>query len=372
MNVPNVGGAAAPERSFKPARAERRHDEKAFVVHGDDEEGDADAAEPRDEGDDEDVRAQEARLMDLCAWMIPPAVAPDEGAPDEVDVTDPAAQFALPAPAPEDAAKPVATDPREPIAASRKAAPDAAKESLLDEPPASREESNPAPAPRAAPASDDLARAVSRHRSRAPGPSSDATSASARPPPVASKPPDVAAPDAAAPSPAGPPNPWAAAPSARGDNALTAVRQPTRPEAGEDAAAARARLHEAMDSTAHHRALRDVAHGELTVPGLGHIAVSARGARDAVDVEIRASQAATAYALHAQADALAADIRAADISVARLSFEGAGAWTPPQGAPSQQQHARDGSAERHGRDEGAGAGPGVVVTSPRARVRFVL
>ena len=95
--------------------------------------------------------------MDLCAWMIPPAVAPDGERRTRVDVTDPRRSSPYPHLPPKTPRSPP-RPPREPVAESRKAAPDAAKVAPRRAP-ASREEQNARP-PRVA-ASDDLARAVS-------------------------------------------------------------------------------------------------------------------------------------------------------------------------------------------------------------------
>ena len=157
----------------------------------------------------------------------------------------------------------------------------------------------------------------------------------------------------------------------RGADSLTSVRSLTPGDSASDAAAAaaaRARLQDAVTSSVHQRTLRDVAHGELTLPGLGHVAVTAHASRDIVDVEIRAAQASTAHALHAQADALAADIRAADITVSRLAFEGAGTWTPSHDTSTAH---RDGTGERP-RGEPSSPGPIPDRAVPRGRVRFVL
>jgi len=234
------------------------------------------------------------------------------------------------------------------------------------------------PEPRAQAAADVAPSGAVRPRAPSPKPGASTDEPALRPPeapPRAKAAPasEGAVPDVTPPPPVtGPSSAWAAPPGEgppRSDNALTAVSDLTPPGQREEAAAARARLQDAATSSGHQRTLRDVAQGELTLPDLGRVEVRAHAVRDAVDVEIRASQTATAHALHAQAESLAADIRAADITVTRLSFEGAGAWVPSQDTPSRG-HGE--APARRPRDAAASPEAPTPARVPGARVRIVL
>jgi len=134
----------------------------------------------------------------------------------------------------------------------------------------------------------------------------------------------------------------------------------------------RARLQDALTSSIHQRTLQQAASGEVVVPGLGRVAVSARADDTSVAVEVHAAQAETARALHASAGAIAADVLAADIPLSTLSFTGAGTWSRPDGnAPGgdrPEAHARRDAPA----DAASSATPARAPTAPRGRVRIVL
>lgn len=363
MNVSKAGGVAVAARSATPPRAAEPRDEAPFAVPEEDAPRDDEAPEAPDEDE-----APLARALDLSAWMLPPPPIVAALAA-KVDLADPAAQRCAPKQceppadprgaspaAPPVAPSPVAPSPELPRAPSRDAAAAASPEQQL-------------PA-----AVDGALSSAGRPRAPSPKPAASAAEPAAKRTEAPRAPdapaPGGAAPDVAAAPVTGPSVSWATPPGEgpRADGALTAVNDLTPSGPREAAAAARERLHDAATSSAHQRALRDVAQGELTLPELGRVAVRAHAARDAVDVEIRAAQPATAHALLAQAESLAADIRAADISVTRLSFQGAGAWIPSQDATPR---GRDEAPERHPREEVAARGA-APAPGPRARVRIVL
>jgi hypothetical protein len=358
MNISKAGGAAVAARSSPPPRAAKPRDEATFAVPKDDASHVDETSEARDE---EDVPL--THPMDPSAWMLPPPPSLAAALPAEVDLTDPAAQFGPPNQRELPASVGGAFPPAPPVPSSPEAPPAPAPDAAA---------APPAPSPQAAVPSSGASRP--RAPSSKPGEPADAP---ALKPPEAPRVKSAAAPEGpmpdATPSPVtGPSVSWGTPPGEappRRDNALTAVNDLTPPAPSEEATAARARLQDAATSSAHQRTLRDVAQGELTLPDLGRVAVRAHLARDAVDVEIRAAQTATAHALHARAESLAADIRAADISVTRLSFEGAGAWVPSQDTPSR---GRGEDLPRGPRDGDASPEPSASARVPGARVRIVL
>jgi hypothetical protein len=158
----------------------------------------------------------------------------------------------------------------------------------------------------------------------------------------------------------------------RGDNGLTRVTAPTPTAALEGADPVRARLQDVQTTAMNQRALQSPARGEVIVPELGRVAVHARAEGAGVDVTVQASHAAAAQALHASADALAADVRAADIPVARLTFEGAGTWTPSNTGASAREHGAHEGSPRGGRDPHADPLPRPAGAPRPGRVRIVL
>jgi hypothetical protein len=154
------------------------------------------------------------------------------------------------------------------------------------------------------------------------------------------------------------------------DNGLTPVKAsaPGAPLEGGDPL--RARLQDALRSSINQRVMQESASGEVVLPGLGRVAVSARTADAAVAVEVHAAQAATARLLHASAGEIAADVIAADIPLSTLSFGGAGSWSQadPHAPPSERDGAVPGSAT----DETATAARPRAAAVPAGRVRIVL
>ena len=153
------------------------------------------------------------------------------------------------------------------------------------------------------------------------------------------------------------------------DNGLTPVKAsaPGAPLEGGDPL--RARLQDALRSSINQRVMQESASGEVVLPGLGRVAVSARTADAAVAVEVHAAQAATARLLHASAGEIAADVIAADIPLSTLSFGSAGSWSQadPHAPPSERDWDPPGSTT----DEMATAArPRAAV--PAGRVRIVL
>ncbi len=116
------------------------------------------------------------------------------------------------------------------------------------------------------------------------------------------------------------------------DSGLTAVNGPTQ-TASAERDPLRERLQGAQTSAINQRTLQNAAHGEVVLPELGRVAVDARSEREAVTIEVRAAQSSTAQMLHAHASLIAADVKAADIPVSSVSFEGAGTWNSTSAAP---------------------------------------
>lgn len=366
MKVAHVEKSLVAERASPPPRARAAGKEEAFRVPDDDAEPEHKAKPegPAEDppGDDANPAARALGLSpELCAWLLPlGAQTPSPAQEDRLEGSahDPsgAAPFAV-------------GDPSESGSVLPSQDPDAAAEAQAASPLAAMSEDGPSRDPNAPPPLARLPTAPSAQEASSDLPiqppdqdqraSSDlvATAAPMGESIVPSFEPSVPAEATAAPP--------------RSADSLTSVRSLTPDASAPDAAAAaeaRARLQDAVTSSVHQRTLRDVARGELTVPGLGHVAVTAHASRDLVDVEIRAAQASTAHALHAQAEALAADIRAADITVSRLAFEGAGTWTPSQD-PSTAH--REGTGDR---SRGEPSSPVSTLDRPasRGRVRFVL
>ena len=121
------------------------------------------------------------------------------------------------------------------------------------------------------------------------------------------------------------------------------------------------------------RAIEGAARGEVVLPELGRVEVSARNERDAVAVEVRAAHATTAHTLFAHAPAIAAEVRAADIPVSSVAFHGAGTWTPSSNAQtsSREQH-REPEARYESRDEAPSQTAEPARPRNPSRVRIVL
>ncbi|MDP3218398.1 MAG: hypothetical protein Q8S73_30115, partial [Deltaproteobacteria bacterium] len=154
------------------------------------------------------------------------------------------------------------------------------------------------------------------------------------------------------------------------DNGLTPVKTSAPAVPLESGDPLRARLQDALRSSINQRVMHESASGEVVLPGLGRVAVSARTADAAVAVEVHAAQAATARLLHASAGEIAADVIAADIPLSTLSFGGAGSWSQADAhAPPSE---RDGALRGGATDESATAAPPRASGAPAGRVRIVL
>jgi hypothetical protein len=154
------------------------------------------------------------------------------------------------------------------------------------------------------------------------------------------------------------------------DNGLTPVKASAPAVMGEGGDPLRTRLQDALRSSVNQRVLQQAASGEVMLPGLGRVAVTARAADSTVAVEVHAAQAATAQLLHARAGDIAADVLSADIPLSTLTFAGAGTWTPSEGhppAPERDASPRAPEAEAAPVSEGARA-----IAAPGGRVRIVL
>ena len=148
------------------------------------------------------------------------------------------------------------------------------------------------------------------------------------------------------------------------DNGLTPVNDPAQAAATDLREVPGERLRDALASSVNQRVLRS-ASGEVSLPDLGRVTVRAHTANDAVTVEVQASVPATAQLLHARADAIAADVRAADVPLGSMTFEGSGTWTGRDGDGSgARSEAPAAATVVPPAPDGAGAG--------RSRVRIVL
>lgn len=154
------------------------------------------------------------------------------------------------------------------------------------------------------------------------------------------------------------------------DNGLTPVKASAPGAPLEGADPLRARLQDALRSSINQRVMQESASGEVVLPGLGRVAVSARTADAAVAVEVHAAQAATARLLHASAGEIAADVIAADIPLSTLSFGGAGSWS--QADPHAPPPERDGALPGVATDEAAPSARSGAAAVPAGRVRIVL
>lgn len=354
-----------PHREDRPAprKARGQRDDEPVKARRDDDEEDRD--------DDDRPRATDERSAQLSAWMLQmltPGAQGPAAASKGVDITDPAARFA---------------DPAEGLQAQQKTAEGAppgrtpqgvALQALIAQDPATQEAVGEEPPTR--PAVDEVRRAAEpdpaalaeRARSLA---AMSAKTSSVEPTAAAVEPVKAASESLISPALAAPDPAWAAhmtpGRGAKSDSALTTVNTPTQGMIDEAADAQRARLQDAFSSSMHQRAFMSPARGEVDLHELGRVSVSALTENNAVAIEVTASQAATAHALHAQAGAIAADVRAADIHVASLFFTGAGGWTPSDASPSGRDGSHGGPVEG---DEAAAPNP--TVGSGSRRVRIVL
>jgi len=362
---PVVQQKVQPHRDERPAprKARAQRDDEPVKARRDDERDESDE-------DEERPRATDERSAQLSAWMLQmlgPGAQGSTVASTGVDITDPAARFADPSEGLQAQQKPAegAALGRTPqgIALQAMIAQDpATQEAVGEEPPARpvidevRRAAEPDPAALA-----DRARSLAAMSAKA---TNTEPAAAVEPVKVASE--SLISPALAAPDPA-----WAAhmtpGRGAKSDSALTTVNTPTQGMIDEAADAQRARLQDAFSSSMHQRAFMSPARGEVDLHELGRVSVSALTENNAVAIEVTASQSATAHALHAQAGAIAADVRAADIPVASLFFTGAGGWTPSDASPSGRDGSHGGPVEG---DEAAAPNP--TVGSGSRRVRIVL
>ena len=161
-----------------------------------------------------------------------------------------------------------------------------------------------------------------------------------------------------------------AASQRQSDNGLTPVKASAPSGMVEGGDPLRARLQDALRSSVNQRVLQQAASGEVVLPGLGRVAVTARSADSVVAVEVHAAQTATAQMLHASAGEIAADVLSADIPLSTLTFAGAGTWTQSEGhAPASE---RDPSTRDPSADEGPASVASRAIPSPAGRVRIVL
>lgn len=154
------------------------------------------------------------------------------------------------------------------------------------------------------------------------------------------------------------------------DNGLTPVKGSAPATLPEGDSPLRSRLQDALRSSVHQRVLQQPASGEVVLPGLGRVAVTARAADSAVAVEVNAAQSATAQLLHASAGDIAADVLSAEIPLSTLTFSGAGTWTRSDGhAPPSE---RDPAARAAATNEPAATPSGSALPVAPGRVRIVL
>lgn len=154
------------------------------------------------------------------------------------------------------------------------------------------------------------------------------------------------------------------------DNGLTPVKGSAPAGMVEGGDPLRARLQDALRSSVNQRVLQQAASGEVVLPGLGRVAVTARAADSTVAVEVHAAQSATAQMLHASAGDIAADVISADIPLSTLTFAGAGTWTRSEGHASTPE--RDPSPRDPAADEAPASAAARAIPSPVGRVRIVL
>ncbi len=154
------------------------------------------------------------------------------------------------------------------------------------------------------------------------------------------------------------------------DNGLTPVNASAQGAFPEGSDPLRTRLQDALRSSIHQRVLQQAANGEVVLPGLGRVSVSAHAEDASVAVEVHAAQAATARLLHASAGEIAADVLAADIPLSTLSFAGAGTWSQSDAhAPPPERDA----TQRGGMQEETPTTPSTrSIPTPAGRVRIVL
>lgn len=352
---PHRNEASAPRK----ARAQR--DDEPVKARRDDEEEDSD--------DEDRPRATDERSAQLSAWMIQmltPGAQSPMVASTGVDVTDPAARFADPVEALR--AQPESTEGVVPGRSPQ----GVALQAMIAQDPATQEAAGEEPPSR--PAVDEVRRSAEPDPTalaeRARSLAAMSAKAESAEPAAAVEPVRVASESLINPALSAPDPAWAAhitpGRSAKSDNALTTVNTPTQGMIDEAADAQRARLQDAFSSSMHQRAFMSPARGELDLHELGRVSVSALTEHNAVAIEVTASQAATAHALHAQASAIAADVRAADIPVASLFFTGVGGWTPSDANPSGRD--AGGHGDPAGSDEPTAQNPSAGPASRRVRI----
>lgn len=406
MNIPQVEtNVARAEPRFTRARSADAKGE-TFTVPEDDGGEQAGATASREEGPDAPTEdsTKSAPTPDVSAWVLamlvptaPTPVAPEPPAPPP-DLTDPSATL-TPAVqvAPQDPSTVAVPSPAAPEATAKSADAPAIAESVnssaktsasvsgegpaaLPTKPASRADNVPTPPSTPIVRDRTIAenappQAVSPPRVASPPARVKSPSAAPEKSPVATREPLAPPPHARVEAPPVVPGaPWVqpSVETTRSDNALTSVSAPTPALTPEGADPVRSRLQGALTTSMNQRALQGAAHGEVVLPDLGRVAVQARTEHGSVEIAVQASQAATSQALHARADQIAADVRAADIPVSRMSFESAGTWTPSHTDTAPREQRADTGGSRQERDappaprvQGANGGrPG--------RVRIVL
>ena len=130
-------------------------------------------------------------------------------------------------------------------------------------------------------------------------------------------------------------------------------------------------------SVANHAVLRAPATGQIDVPELGRVEVRAHAVGGGVDVAVSADQADTRATLRGHLGAMTADLREADVPVARVSVE-RGDATASHGQAAQSSardrgtHTQDSPRDQSPRDTRQDEEPtNPVLVAPR-RVRIVL
>ena len=149
------------------------------------------------------------------------------------------------------------------------------------------------------------------------------------------------------------------------------------PTGGASPAADPAKLRDAIASVTNHAVLRGPATGQIEVPDFGRVAVRAHSAAGAVDVDVTADRADARAMLRGHVGAIAADLRVAEVPVARLTVDRASApFGGAHGSPGSFSE-RGGSPHDSPRDAAPGFGSQdddapAPQNAPVSRVRIVL
>lgn len=386
MNIPQV---EAPVATAGPRFTRARPTDakgETFTVPEEDTGEQAGATASREEGPDAPTEdpAKSAPTPDVSAWMLamlvptaptpaalePPAPPPDLTAPSatlapvvQVAPQDPSTVAASSLASPEATAKsadaPAITEPATTSAKTSAATPEKSPTAAPATKPAARPDNVQTPsatpivrdrtiAENAAPQAVSPPRVTPpTARAKSPRATPEKAPATATREPLA--PPPHARVEA---PPVVPGAPWVqpSVETTRSDNALTSVSAPTPALTPEGADPVRSRLQGALTTSMNQRALQGAARAEVVLPDLGRVAVQARTEHGSVEIAVQASQAATSQALHARAEQIAADVRAADIPVSRMSFESAGTWTPSHTDTAPREQSSDTGGSRQERD----------------------